>query len=228
MTDKERTHAQKRLCGKSSAGILITTVLIILIILEAILIAISIWLQKNTFLTNDYMYGLYLMNGMYLLIFLAFADFLFGYYSHRHILEQQYENLTQDKREMLLDLANRYRKAKYLHTNGTYIYGTMAEQRPGRKRALYPIAFRYIKPTEVIWAYVIQQQATVGSITNPSYPTSTICEYRLRLYLQDGRYLQGNYRQGAADDIFDVLKEQNPSCKIGYKKEYVKWLKERT
>ena len=164
---------------------------------------------------------------MYFIVIVIIADLLFGYYSHRHILEQQYENLTQDKREMLLDLANRYGKTKRIRTNGTFIYGNMAEQRPDRKRALYPIAFRYIKPTEVIWAYVIQQQATVGSITTPSYPTSTICEYRLRVYLQDGKYLQGNYRQGASDDIFDVLKEQNPSCKIGYKKEYVKWLKER-
>ena len=134
---------------------------------------------------------------MYFIVIVIFADLLFGYYSHRHILEQQYENLTQDKREMLLDLANRYRKAKYLHTNGTYIYGTMAEQRPGSKRTLYPIAFRYIKPAEVIWAHVIQYQATVGSATNPSYPTSTIAEYKLRLYQQDGRYLQGKTRTGS-------------------------------
>ena len=29
MTDKEKTHAPKRLCGKSSAGVLLTIVLII-------------------------------------------------------------------------------------------------------------------------------------------------------------------------------------------------------
>ena len=128
---------------------------------------------------------------------------------------------------MLIDLANRYGKAKRIRTNGSYIYGTMAEQRPGRKNFLYPIAFRYIKPAEVIWAYVIQYQATVGSATNPSLPTSTVSEYKLRLYQQDGRYLQGNYNQGALEELFAILKEQNPSCKIGYKKEYEQWLKER-
>ena len=228
MTDKQKTYAQKRLYGKSSAGPLLTTVLIILIILEAASIAVSIWLEKTVLIANDYMSGLYIINGIYIIFIIVFADLLFGYYSHSHILVQQYESLTQDKREMLLELANRYGKRKNICTNGTYIYGNMAEQRPDRKRILYPIAFRYIKPAEVIWAYVIQHQATVGNALNPGYPTSTVYEYKLRLYLQDGRYLQGSYRQGELKDIFDVLKEQNPSCKLGYKKEYMKWLKERT
>ena len=228
MTDKQKMYAQKRLYGKSSVGILLTTVLIILIILGAALIAVSIWLQKTALIANDDMYGLYITDGIYLIFIVVFADLVFGYYSHSRILVQQYENLTQNKREMLLDLANRYGKGKNICTNGTYIYGNMAEQRPDRKRILYPIAFRYIKPAEVIWAYVIQHQATVGNAQNPGYPTSIVCEYKLRLYLQDGRYLQGSYRQGQLEDIFDVLKEQNPSCKLGYKKEYIKWLKERT
>lgn len=224
MINKEKDHAKKRLCGKSSVGVLLIIVLILLLLLWAGLIAISIWLH----LTNDSMSEIYIMDAIYFIICIVFVDYLFGYHSHCCILEQQYELLTQDKREMLLDLANRYGKAKNIRTNGTYIYGIMAEQRHGRKRSMYPIAFRYIKPTEVIWAYVIQYQATVGSATTPGLPTSTVSEYKLRLYLQDGRYLQGSYRQGALDDIFDVLKEQNPSCKLGYKKEYVKWLKERT
>ena len=110
MTDKERTHAQKRLCGKSSAGVLLTIVLIISILLWAGIIAFNIWFQKTDFLPNDDILGIYIMDGMYFIVIVIIADLLFGYYSHRHILEQQYENLTQDKREMLLDLANRYGK----------------------------------------------------------------------------------------------------------------------
>ena len=226
MTDKERKKAQDRLCGKTPRIIiLLMTTMVIELIVFLVLVSLTIWLAME----DSPPPATVVVLVLYAAFLVYFYDLVAGYYAHCRILKQQFEFLPQWKQEKLLNLAHSYGKSKNIYTKDHYIYGMIREQRHGRKKSVYPVAFRYLEPSEIIWAHIIENQTMVSNSMTHMAPTSTVhSDYWIRLYLLDGRYVQGTYTQDAVQKIFALLKEQNPSCKLGYKKEWKEWLKERS
>lgn len=225
MTDREKKRAKDILCGKSTGMIVL---LVMVAILLLVVLMFCAWLGDGDKLGFQDSVGVMLVAllivGSIIVIFAIIIDLIVGYFVRCNILKQEFENLPGWKKEKLLVLAHKYGKSKQIHVEENYIYGVMAEQRHGRKRGRYTIAFRYIDLSEVVWAYKIERYIAMTGM-NPSIatkPNVVPYEKTLRLYIRDGRYFQGKCSEKENQKLFEMLKEKNPSCKLGYKKEWKK------
>lgn len=229
MTNREKKKSLDILYGKSS-GIVVS--LIMTATLMLLVLIFVLWLVVGGKLGLQDSVGVMLAEvvilGLFLGVFAIIIDLIVGYYVHCNILKHEFENLWEWKKEKLLVLAHNYGSRKGIYVADDYIYGLMTEQRHGRKRGVYTLTFRYIEFSEVIWAYKIERHIAVTNANPTIITTPKVVPYekKLRLYTRDGRYFEGKCSEMENQKLFDMLREKNPSCKLGYKKEWKKWLKD--
>ncbi len=225
MTEREKKRAEEILCGKSP-GIVVSLIMTAILMLFVLLLVLWLWSAGKIKFLNSIgeMLGVLLVFVFFIAVFAIIIDLIVGYFVHCNYLKQQFDNLPKWKKEKLLILAYNYGNRKQIYVEENYIYGRMTEQRHGRKRGVYTITFRYIDLSEIVWAYRIERSIAMTSANSAMSTPPNVVPYdkKLRLYTRDGRYFQGNCSEKHNQKLFEVLMEKNPSCKLGYKKEWEK------
>lgn len=223
MTNREKQSAEDILCGKAP-GIVTALIMMATLMLITFLFVVFLAIGGKLGLQDSVgvMVAELFVFGFFIIMFVIIIDMIVGYFVHCNILKEQFENLPEWKKEKLLFLAHNYGNRKQIYVEDNYIYGVMSEQRHGRKIGVYTLTFRYIDFSEVVWAYKIERQIVMGGMNSAMVPTSNavVHDKKLRLYTRDGRYFQGTCSESENEKIFKMLKEKNPSCKLGYKEEW--------
>ena len=223
LTEREKKKALKRLYGKSTGLIAVVLLLFLIMLLCGTMVCLLVfWFGMENLEETILMY---LFLAVYVGIVFYFLDLITGYFIHCRILKEQYENLPHWKKEKLLLLAHKYKRNQGICCDGQYVYGIMVELRRKRKKMVYMRTFRYVEISELIWVHRINEYVHMQSGIEPNSTNYVVQGAQiLRMYIQDGRYLQGDCSKFEVSELFELLREKNPRCRLGYRKEWIPWI----
>lgn len=223
MAERKRKNVLKRLYGR------MPVIEILLFIFVAYLITflfITVAAIATMFVSEPLGVKLFLsflcllMMGMALLM----IEMIFAHFKQCKEMEAAYKVLSGQEQNELFYIAASYQPKKRICFNRTYLYGNMRQLRKKCKKMTYLPNFHYIRLQEIAWIYKIEQSVAMFdtiTMTSNSIPANTI----LRVHLYHGECLQGDCRYTDLDTLYELIREQNPGCRIGYKKEWEEYFK---
>lgn len=218
MTDRKRKNALRRLYGRAPAMELL---LLIFIALMTAFLCVTVVMIVTIFVSEPL--GVLLFMKVLCLMMAGIALYLLetilAHFKQCKGMEAAYKALSGQEQKNLLSIAASYQPKKRICFNGTYLYGNMRQLREKRKKMTYLPNFHYVRLQEIAWIYKIEQSMAVvdtTQMTSNMIHVNTI----LRVHLHHGERLQGDCRYTDLDTLFELIKEKNPGCKIGYRKEW--------
>lgn len=223
MTDRKRKNVLKRLYGKAPAMeiLLLTFIAYLTTFLCITVVAIAtIFVSEPLGILLFITVLCFLMMG----IVLYMLEMMVAHFKQCKGMEASYKALSGQEQNELFHIAASYQPKKRICFNGTYLYGNMRQLRKKSKKLTYLPNFHYVRLQEIAWVYKIEQSMAVFDttlMTNNIIQTNTI----LRVHLYHGECLQGDCRYTDLNTLFELIKVQNPGCKIGYRKEWEEYFK---
>lgn len=224
LTEKERKKALQRLYGKAPG---IAAMLMVFLVLVVIMGIVCIGIFATFGMEDNLEAGICILTLGLLIggISLLFVSMLADYFIRSKRLKEKYETLPSWRKEKLLYLAHTYDKSDGICFDEDYIYGILSEAKRGKETQPYVIAFLYIDIQELAWAYRVENYTAISTAhSNQTYYNR---ENMIRFYTHDGTRFQG--RSGYTDEegLLKMIQQQNPKCRLGYKKEWEKEWKKR-
>lgn len=218
MTEGKGKHVLKRLYGRAPAMEILLLIFIayLMALLCVIVVAIAtIFVSQPRGILVFITVLSFLMMG----IALYLLETVIAHFKQCKEMKASYKALSCQEQNELFHIAASYQPKKRLCFNGTYLYGNMRQLRKKCKKMTYLPNFHCIRLQEIAWIYKIEQSMVMVDttlMTSNMIQTNTI----LRVHLYHGERLQGDCRYTDLNTLVELIKEQNPDCKIGYRKEW--------
>ena len=225
MTDRKRKNALKRLYGRTPA---MEILLLIFIAYLIVFLCITVVAIATIFISEPL--GILLFITVLCLLIIGIAlyllETLIAHFKQCKRMETAYQALSGQEQNELLYIAASYQPKKRICFNETYLYGNMRQLRKKRKKMTYLPNFRYVRLQEIAWIYKIEQSVAMVDTT---LMTNNILQINpiLRIHLYHGERLQGDCRYTDLNTLSELIKAQNPGCKIGYRKEWEEYFNKR-
>lgn len=219
LTEKERKKALQRLYGKAPGMV---ALLIIFLVLCLSLLIVSVVVLHLFGGVDNLESGIIIFTLLLLIggISLLFMSMLADYLIRSKRLQEQYETLPGWRKEKLLYLAHTYDKRDGICFDEDYIYGNLGQAKRGKETQPMVLAFLYIDIRELAWAYRVEN---FTAISTPHANQAYYCrENLIRFYTHDGTRFQGKSRYTDEEGLLKMIQQQNPNCRLGYRKEWEK------
>ncbi len=223
MTDRKRNSVLKRLYGRAPV---MEILLFIFVAYLAAFLCITVVAIAVIFVSEPP--GVLLFISFLCLLLMGIAlymlEMIIAHFKQCKEMEASYKALSGREQNELFQIAASYQPKKRICFNGTYLYGNMRQLRKKCKKLTYLPSFHYVRLREIAWIYKIEQSMAMADttlMTSNMIQTNTI----LRVHLYHGERLQGDCRYTDLNTLSELIKVQNPGCKIGYRKEWEEYFK---
>lgn len=208
---------RKRIYGRSTGketGLIVSTA--ILGILDLALLGAVVF----QYLAGDSDYLIFLVLFIVLTLESSWLMALLArHFKHSRELKEKYERLPSARREEVLSLAEGYKSKWGLCFNGHYIYGDMSRMNKGSRGIRQVLSFEYIRLEEIAWIYPVEKQLYTGSSYIPGAVSVMNLPGEFCLYTYDGVCYKASGAMETASELFPLIQEVNPNCKLGYQGE---------
>ena len=217
MNERQKEKTLKRLYGRNPAfEILLSVTLVIMLFFLFFILCLSTTLHiEDTGSILAILILLFCAECAYILSLLT------GQVKHSKQLKEKYNELPHYQQEELLRLAQPYKRKHGTRFNEHYIYGMMTESRKHSKLP-YVNTFLYVDLSQITWIYLKTEsimtwspQGSIGSNVVRSPQGDLIV-----LHTHDGKRYKAGALYTNTDALFSMIRQKNPSCKLGYKKEW--------
>lgn len=223
MTERKRKNALRRLYGRVPV---MEILLYIFIAYLAAFFCFGIVLICTIFKSEPlgFLVFITVLSLLIMGIALWLLEMILAHFKQCRGMKADYEALSGQERNELLRLAASYRPKRGICFNRTYLYGNMRQLRKKFKKLTYLPNFHYVRFQEIAWVYKIEESMAMYDtmlMTSSRLQTNTI----LRIYLYNGKCLQGNGRYTDLNTLAEQIRAQNPGCRCGYRKEWEEYFK---
>ncbi|MDE7479439.1 MAG: hypothetical protein K2M91_16140 [Lachnospiraceae bacterium] len=223
MTEKKRKNALRCLYGRAPV---MEILLIIFIVYLAAFFCGTAVLTVLLFISEPIseLLVMIVLCLLFLGLTLYILEMIMAHFKQCKEMETAYKALSGQEQDALLRIAASYQPKRGICFNETYLFGNMRQLRRKSKKLTYLPNFHYVHLQEIAWIYKIEQNvAMVNTTMMTSHTVQTYSDLRVHLY--NGERLQGDCRYTDLDTLFELIKAQNPGCKIGYRKEWEAYFK---